>query len=78
MRLIKPIHNDIFNITQFTEEVLGQAEKTDLDGHLGNLLAKAEATQQWTEKIMKQTEILLQPNPSKFTHVHYTQIIVIA
>ncbi|XP_076150308.1 endophilin-B1-like isoform X1 [Alosa pseudoharengus] len=49
---------------QFTEEVLGQAERTELDGHLENLLTKAEATQQWTEKIMKQTEVLLQPNPN--------------
>ncbi|XP_075689382.1 endophilin-B1 isoform X3 [Rhinoderma darwinii] len=49
---------------QFTEEKLGQAEKTELDAHLENLLAKAETTKQWTEKIMRQTEVLLQPNPN--------------
>ncbi|NXN38277.1 SHLB1 protein, partial [Rhinoptilus africanus] len=49
----------------FTEEKLGQAEKTELDAHLENLLSKAECTKLWTEKIMKQTEVLLQPNPSK-------------
>lgn len=49
---------------QFTEEKLGQAEKTELDAHLENLLAKAESTKVWTEKIMKQTEVLLQPNPN--------------
>ncbi|KAG9343610.1 hypothetical protein JZ751_013780 [Albula glossodonta] len=49
---------------QFTEEKLGQAEKTDLDAHLENLLTRAECTKQWTEKIMKQTEVLLQPNPN--------------
>ncbi|XP_073427607.1 endophilin-B1 isoform X3 [Dendrobates tinctorius] len=49
---------------QFTEEKLGQAEKTELDAHLENLLGKAESTKQWTEKIMKQTEVLLQPNPN--------------
>ncbi|XP_014794791.1 PREDICTED: endophilin-B1 isoform X1 [Calidris pugnax] len=48
---------------QFTEEKLGQAEKTELDAHLENLLSKAECTKLWTEKIMKQTEVLLQPNP---------------
>ncbi|POI28646.1 hypothetical protein CIB84_007604, partial [Bambusicola thoracicus] len=48
----------------FTEEKLGQAEKTELDAHLENLLSKAECTKQWTEKIMKQTEVLLQPNPN--------------
>lgn len=58
---------NIFNFTnlQFTEEKLGQAEKTELDAHLENLLSKAECTKLWTEKIMKQTEVLLQPNPSK-------------
>uniref|UniRef100_A0A803YAX3 Endophilin-B1 n=1 Tax=Meleagris gallopavo TaxID=9103 RepID=A0A803YAX3_MELGA len=46
------------------QEKLGQAEKTELDAHLENLLSKAECTKQWTEKIMKQTEVLLQPNPN--------------
>ncbi|NXQ52274.1 SHLB1 protein, partial [Anthoscopus minutus] len=57
---------NIFNLTnlQFTEEKLGQAEKTELDAHLENLLSKAECTKLWTEKIMKQTEVLLQPNPN--------------
>ncbi|XP_036243591.1 endophilin-B1 isoform X3 [Molothrus aeneus] len=50
--------------TKFTEEKLGQAEKTELDAHLENLLSKAECTKLWTEKIMKQTEVLLQPNPN--------------
>ncbi|KAJ8409546.1 hypothetical protein AAFF_G00229470 [Aldrovandia affinis] len=49
---------------QFTEEKLGQAEKTELDAHLENLIARAECTKEWTEKIMKQTEVLLQPNPN--------------
>ncbi|EHB08718.1 Endophilin-B1 [Heterocephalus glaber] len=49
---------------QFTKEKLGQSEKTELDAHLENLLSKAECTKIWTEKIMKQTEVLLQPNPN--------------
>uniref|UniRef100_A0A8C7PVZ0 Endophilin-B1 n=1 Tax=Oncorhynchus mykiss TaxID=8022 RepID=A0A8C7PVZ0_ONCMY len=52
-----------FNL-QFTEEKLGQAEKTELDAHLENLLCRAECTKQNTERIMKQTEVLLQPNPN--------------
>lgn len=59
--------NAYFLIFQFTEEKLGQAEKTELDAHLEKLLIRAESTKQWTEKIMKQTEVLLQPNPSKIT-----------
>ncbi|XP_054467936.1 endophilin-B2-like isoform X3 [Anoplopoma fimbria] len=49
---------------QFTEEKLGQAEKTELDPHLENLITRADCTKNWTEKILKQTEVLLQPNPS--------------
>ncbi|XP_044188675.1 endophilin-B2-like isoform X5 [Thunnus albacares] len=49
---------------QFTEEKLGQAEKTELDSHLENLIARADCTKNWTEKILRQTEVLLQPNPS--------------
>nr|XP_046231489.1 endophilin-B2-like isoform X2 [Scatophagus argus] len=49
---------------QFTEEKLGQAEKTELDPHLENLISRAEGTKNWTEKILRQTEVLLQPNPS--------------
>uniref|UniRef100_UPI00358EA6C3 endophilin-B1 isoform X6 n=1 Tax=Myxine glutinosa TaxID=7769 RepID=UPI00358EA6C3 len=48
---------------QFTEEKLGHAEKTELDAHFENLMARADMTRHWTEKIMRQTEVLLQPNP---------------
>ncbi|XP_078018521.1 endophilin-B1-like isoform X2 [Epinephelus lanceolatus] len=48
----------------FTEEKLGQAEKTELDPHLENLITRADCTKNWTEKILRQTEVLLQPNPS--------------
>uniref|UniRef100_A0A8C6LT18 Endophilin-B1 n=1 Tax=Nothobranchius furzeri TaxID=105023 RepID=A0A8C6LT18_NOTFU len=49
---------------QYTEEKLGQAEKTELDAHLENLMSRADCTKNWTEKIYRQTEVLLQPNPS--------------
>ncbi|KAK7136365.1 hypothetical protein R3I94_014877 [Phoxinus phoxinus] len=48
---------------QFTEEKLGQAEKTELDTHFESLLSRADCTKNWTEKIYRQTEVLLQPNP---------------
>ncbi|KAK6480988.1 endophilin-B2-like isoform X5 [Huso huso] len=41
----------------------GQAEKTELDAHFENLLARADSTKNWTEKIFRQTEVLLQPRP---------------
>ncbi|XP_040180631.1 endophilin-B2 isoform X5 [Rana temporaria] len=49
---------------QFTEEKFGQAERTELDAHFENLLTRADSTKNWTEKILRQTEVLLQPNPS--------------
>ncbi|KAM4849616.1 endophilin-B2 isoform X3 [Urocitellus parryii] len=49
---------------QFTEEKFGQAEKTELDAHFENLLARADSTKNWTERILRQMEVLLQPNPS--------------
>lgn len=49
---------------QFTEEKLGQAEKTELDAHFESLMGRADCTKNWTEKIYRQTEYLLQPNPS--------------
>nr|XP_009933325.1 PREDICTED: endophilin-B2 [Opisthocomus hoazin] len=51
-------------MAHFTEEKLGQAEKTELDAHFESLLARADSTKNWTEKILRQTEVLLQPNPS--------------
>ncbi len=59
----------LLSLQQFTEEKFGQAEKTELDAHLDNLLTRAETTKHWTEKILKQTEVLLQPNPSKIHSV---------
>ncbi|XP_061169835.1 endophilin-B1-like isoform X3 [Saccostrea echinata] len=55
----------VFNrAVQFTEEKLGSAEKTELDAHFENLLQRADKTKLWTEKILKQTECVLQPNPN--------------
>ena len=53
---------------QYTGEKLGGAEKTELDAHFENLLQRADSTRQWTERILAQTETLLQPNPSKYLH----------
>ncbi|XP_013770131.1 endophilin-B2b isoform X3 [Pundamilia nyererei] len=60
---------------QFTEEKLGQAEKTELDPHLENLITRADSTKNWTEKILKQTEVLLQPNPIDHTGARIEEFI---
>ncbi|XP_034403523.1 endophilin-B2-like isoform X2 [Cyclopterus lumpus] len=60
---------------QFTEEKLGQAEKTELDPHLENLITRADCTKNWTEKIFRQTEVLLQPNPIDHTGARIEEFI---
>lgn len=66
MHKLSPFEVLILVLLQFTEEKLGSAEKTELDAHFENLLQRADKTKVWTEKILKQTEGVLQPNPSKF------------
>ncbi|KAK2535421.1 Sh3glb2 [Columba guinea] len=61
---VKEVEHGQATTSEFTEEKLGQAEKTELDAHFENLLARADCTKNWTEKILRQTEVLLQPNPS--------------
>lgn len=62
----------LFLLPKFTGEKFGQVEKTELDAHFENLLSRADSTKNWTEKIFRQTEVLLQPNPSKARHTHWT------
>ncbi|XP_056151687.1 endophilin-B1-like isoform X2 [Lampris incognitus] len=47
---------------QYTGESVGQAERTELNSDLEELLARAESTKMWTDQIISQTEVLLQPN----------------
>ena len=49
--------------SQFTEERIGNAEKTEFDAQFENLCSRADRMKQWTEKMLKQTESMLQPNP---------------
>lgn len=48
---------------QLTEETLGTSEKTELDAHLEHLADRANATKTWTEKILRNMEAVLTPNP---------------
>ncbi|XP_061699717.1 endophilin-B1-like [Syngnathoides biaculeatus] len=47
---------------QYTGESLGQADKTDLDPDLEELLTQVDATKTWTDLIVSQTESMLQPS----------------
>lgn len=48
---------------QLTEEKLGTSERTELDSNLENLVERAECSRNWTEKIVKNSEAVLIPNP---------------
>ncbi|XP_017884953.1 endophilin-B1 isoform X3 [Ceratina calcarata] len=50
-------------VVQLTEETLGTSEKTELDAHLEHLADRANATKTWTEKILRNMEAVLTPNP---------------
>nr|CAB3266046.1 endophilin-B1 [Phallusia mammillata] len=49
---------------QYTEEKLGNAEKTEYDANFETLQTRYDKTKFWTEKIKMQTESSLQPNPN--------------
>jgi len=50
-------------IFQLTEEKLGTTERTEYDLHFQNLAERADVTKTWTEKIVRDTESVLIPNP---------------
>ena len=50
---------------QLTEETLGTSEKTELDAHFEHLAERANATKTWTEKILRNMEAVLTPNPGE-------------
>ncbi len=56
---------NLFNrAVQFTSEQIVGGEKTEYDSQLCSLMKAADQTKDWTEKIVSQTETLLQPNPA--------------
>ncbi|CAF1650422.1 unnamed protein product [Adineta ricciae] len=51
---------------QFTEEKLGQAtDRTEYDENFGQLLAGADRSKAWTERLISHVETVLQPNPNE-------------
>uniref|UniRef100_A0AAR5PET8 BAR domain-containing protein n=1 Tax=Dendroctonus ponderosae TaxID=77166 RepID=A0AAR5PET8_DENPD len=60
---------------QFTEEKLGKSEKTELDANFENLWERAENTKKITEKIVKNAEAVLIPNPGNRMEDYVFEII---
>lgn len=62
--LLRRMNRNLFAFDfQLTEEKLGTSERTEFDGHLESLAERADATKNWTEKILRNTEAVLTPNP---------------
>lgn len=55
----------VFNrAKQYTEEKLGKAERTELDPHFMMLEKKTDNTKGYTERLVKDTDAVLVPNPA--------------
>ncbi|XP_039480849.1 endophilin-B1 isoform X1 [Drosophila santomea] len=61
--LVKEAGSTISRVVQLTEEKLGTTERTEYDLHFQNLAERADLTKTWTEKIVRDTESVLIPNP---------------
>lgn len=53
----------ITRAVQYTEEKLGNAEKTEFDTHYDELVRQTDAIKLWTEKILSGAQAVLIPNP---------------
>ncbi|XP_033253851.1 endophilin-B1-like isoform X1 [Drosophila miranda] len=61
--LVKEAGSTISRVVQLPEEKLGTTERTEYDLHFQNLAERADVTKAWTEKLVKDTESVLIPNP---------------
>ncbi|XP_011505352.1 PREDICTED: endophilin-B1 [Ceratosolen solmsi marchali] len=62
-KLVKDAGVALSRVVQLTEETLGTSEKTELDAHFEHLADRANATKSWTEKVLRNMEAMLTPNP---------------
>jgi endophilin-B len=62
-KLVRDAGTALSRVVQLTEEKLGTSEKTELDAHFENLAERSDVTKTWTEKILRNTEAVLTPNP---------------
>ncbi|XP_053961868.1 endophilin-B1 isoform X2 [Anastrepha ludens] len=61
--LVKEAGSTLSRVVQLTEEKLGTTERTEYDNEFQNLAERADITKAWTEKIVRDTETVLIPNP---------------
>ncbi|KAK6622746.1 hypothetical protein RUM43_008589 [Polyplax serrata] len=61
-KLVKDAGTAFNRVVQLTEEKFGSSEKTELDERFEFLAERSDATKQWTEKMLSNTEAVLTPN----------------
>ncbi|XP_032814894.2 endophilin-B1-like [Petromyzon marinus] len=73
---VKSMANDAMNffnrVIQMAGETVGQAEKTELDASFLKLFGDVDITRNWTDKLIKQVEVVIQPNPSARVQEFFT------
>ncbi|KAK9869535.1 hypothetical protein WA026_003291 [Henosepilachna vigintioctopunctata] len=62
-KMVKDAGAALSRVVQMTEEKLGTSEKTELDAHFEYLWERAENTKNYTDRIVRNTEAVLIPNP---------------
>ena len=68
MRLINKTMN--LNSSQYTEERMGKAERTEMDPHIVMLEKKTENTKNYTERIKNNATAVILPNPGDPSTLH--------
>lgn len=63
-KFVKDAGSTLSRVVQLTEEKLGTSEKTEMDSHFEHLNERSDCTKTWTEKIVRDTEAALIPNPA--------------
>lgn len=63
-KFVKDAGSTLSRVVQLTEEKLGTSEKTEMDAHFEHLNERSDCTKTWTEKIVRDTEAALIPNPA--------------
>ncbi|XP_075167683.1 SH3 domain containing GRB2 like, endophilin-B isoform X2 [Haematobia irritans] len=61
--MVKEAGHTLSRVVQLTEEKLGTTERTEYDTEFSDLAERADVTKQWTEKMVKNVESVLVPNP---------------
>ncbi|XP_052870378.1 endophilin-B2 isoform X2 [Anopheles cruzii] len=63
-KFVKGAGSTLSRVVQLTEEKLGTSEKTEMDARFEHLSERSDSAKLWTEKIVRDTEAALIPNPA--------------